>query len=149
MVKLDLLMVTHTAVAVDQATDHQQAMGKLDLQQDLMDRPPNQSRMAVDQATGKLRDQATGKLRDQATGKLRDQATGKLRDQAMGKLKDTADQATDKLKDTADQATGKPNDTVEVMEDIKIGMEGVVVWRRKPRRVLQKTKRKPLKHREV
>jgi len=141
MVKLDLLMVTHTAVAVDQATDHQQAMGKLDLQQDLMDRPPNQSRMAVDQATGKLRDQATGKLRDQATGKLRDQA--------MGKLKDTADQATDKLKDTADQATGKPNDTVEVMEDIKIGMEGVVVWRRKPRRVLQKTKRKPLKHREV
>ena len=133
MVKLDLLMVTHTAVAVDQATDHQQAMGKLDLQQDLMDRPPNQSRMAVDQATGKLRDQATGKLRDQA----------------MGKLKDTADQATDKLKDTTDQATGKPNDTVEVMEDIKIGMEGVVVWRRKPRRVLQKTKRKPLKHREV
>ena len=122
MVKLDLLMVTHTAVAVDQATDHQQAMGKLDLQQD---RPPNQTRMAVDQATGKLRDQA------------------------MGKLKDTADQATDKLKDTADQATGKPNDTVEVMEDIKIGMEGVVVWRRKPRRVLQKTKRKPLKHREV
>jgi len=138
MVKLDLLMVTHTAVAVDQATDHQQAMGKLDLQQDLMDRPPNQACMAVDQATGKLRDQATGKLRDQATGKLRDQATGKLRDQAMGKLKDTAD-----------QATGKPNDTVEVMEDIKIGMEGVVVWRRKPRRVLQKTKRKPLKHREV
>ena len=125
MVKLDLLMVTHTAVAVDQATDHQQAMGKLDLQQDLMDRPPNQACMAVDQATGKLRDQA------------------------MGKLKDTADQATDKLKDTADQATGKPNDTVEVMEDIKIGMEGVVVWRRKPRRVLQKTKRKPLKHREV
>jgi len=114
MVKLDLLMVTHTAVAVDQATDHQQAMGKLDLQQDLMDRPPNQACMAVDQATGKLRDQAMGKL-----------------------------------KDTADQATGKPNDTVEVMEDIKIGMEGVVVWRRKPRRVLQKTKRKPLKHREV
>ena len=111
MVKLDLLMVTHTAVAVDQATDHQQAMGKLDLQQD---RPPNQTRMAVDQATGKLRDQAMGKL-----------------------------------KDTADQATGKPNDTVEVMEDIKIGMEGVVVWRRKPRRVLQKTKRKPLKHRGV
>jgi len=133
MDKLDLLMVTHTAVAVDQATDHQQAMGKLDLQQDLMDRPPNKTRMAVDQATGKLRDQATGKLRDQATGKL----------------KDTADQATDKLKDTVDQATGKPNDTVEVMEGIKIGMEGVVVWRRKPRRVLQKTKRKPLKHREV
>jgi len=125
MVKLDLLMVTHTAVAVDQATDHQQAMGKLDLHQDLMYRPPNQTRIAVDQATGKLRDQA------------------------MGKLKDTADQATDKLKDTVDQATGKPNDTVEVMEGIKIGMEGVVVWRRKPRRVLQKTKRKPLKHREV
>ena len=79
MDKLVLLMVTHTAVALDQAMDHRQAMDKLDLRmppiQDLMDRPPNQSCMVVDQATGKLKDTV-----DQATG--------------TGKLKDTADQDT-------------------------------------------------------
>jgi len=62
MDKLVLLMVTHTAVALDQAMDHRQAMDKLDLRmppiQDLMDRPPNQSCMVVDQATGKLKDTA-------------------------------------------------------------------------------------------
>jgi len=121
MVKLDLLMVTHTAVAVGQATDHQQAMDKLDL---LMDRPPNQTRMAVDQATGKLKDTA---------------------DQATDKLKDTADQ----VKDTADQATGKLKEAMEEEIDKGMELEGTVIWRRKPRRVLQKTKRKPLKHHEV
>jgi len=124
MVKLDLLMVTHTAVAVGQATDHQQAMDKLDLHQDLMDRPPNQTRMAVDQATGKLKDTA---------------------DQATDKLKDTADQ----VKDTADQATGKLKEAMEEEIDKGMELEGTVIWRRKPRRVLQKTKRKPLKHHEV
>jgi len=128
MVKLDLLMVTHTAVAVGQATDHQQAMDKLDLHQDLMDRPPKQTRMAVDQATGKLKDMA---------------------DQATGKLKDTADQVMDKLKDTADQATGKLKEAMEEETDKGMELEGTVIWRRKPRRVLQKTKRKPLKHHEV
>mmetsp|Transcript_5211 Transcript_5211/g.7954 ORF Transcript_5211/g.7954 Transcript_5211/m.7954 type:complete len:134 (-) Transcript_5211:159-560(-) len=121
MVKLDLLMVTHTAVAVGQATDHQQAMDKLDL---LMDRPPNQTRMAVDQATGNLKDTV---------------------DQATGKLKDTADQ----VKDMADQATGKLKEAMGEEIDKGMELEGTVIWRRKSRRVLQKTKRKPLKHHEV
>jgi len=101
-----------TLTAVDQATDHHQAMGKVDMArlQDLI--RMEETHMAVVQAM------------------------------ATGKVKDTADQVqvtvTGKLKeDTVDQ------DIMEGMEGIKIGMEDIVIWkRRKTRRMIQKTERK-------
>ena len=126
-------MVVVALTAVDQATDHHQAMdihqvmGKVDLRMDMARMQGMEgTRMAVDQAT------ATGKVKVKV----------KVKDQAMGKVKGTVVQATamDKQlkEDTVDQ--------IIIMEGIKIAMEGIVIWRwwRKTRRMIQKNERKKL-----
>ena len=49
-----------------------------------------------------------------------------------------------------DQVLGKVKDTVEATEDLmSIEMEDIVIWRRKPKMTIQKTKWKPLKVHEA
>ncbi len=113
-------MVTLTAT-VDQVMVHHQAM---DTHQAAMGSTVD---LHMDMARDLMGMEETRMVVDQAmaTGKVMDTVV-QVQVMATGKLKE----------DTVDQ---------DIMEGIKIGMEDIVIWkRRKPRRMIQKIERKPL-----